>query len=333
MTGTYVSEAMITAFLQTFVNRPEYTVAAKTAAGEWSWRRPSVVVYVKGRRQQRFWGITRKILRQHLEGETTIGLYAIRLVREAEKWVSRCKWIAIDADYETALGDLGSLQYELHQLGVTAVVENSRRGAHLWVFNHTSLVAKQCRLLVSALANRLNVPVKGVDHPEGIEIFPRQDSIRPGAFGNGIRAPLGVHRKDNQRYWFADAPYTVGEQLEFLAGVPRLTAQQLKSLVSELAPTRPGRSGFGAVGSAPEQRKPSFPGPKGSMFRITKHVGPLKRCGRNWVTQCPACRAAGKDTHKDNLSISVAEPTKYICWAHCSKHDIRAALGVPIRFQ
>jgi hypothetical protein len=44
---------------------------------------------------------------------------------------------------------------------------------------------------------------------------------------------------------------------------------------------------------------------------------PFLRCGQ------------GRDRAKDNLAISVAEPHKYLCWAGCTKDQIRAALGAP----
>jgi hypothetical protein len=65
-------------------------------------------------------------------------------------------------------------------------------------------------------------------------------------------------------------------------------------------------------------------------FVILDHVEPRRRVGRNWIAQCPSCAAAGRDRSKDNLSISVEEPWKYICWAGCTKQQIRAELGFPI---
>ena len=65
-------------------------------------------------------------------------------------------------------------------------------------------------------------------------------------------------------------------------------------------------------------------------FVILDHIEKKRRIGRNWVAQCPSCAASGRDRSKDNLSVSVEEPWKYICWAGCTKYQIRAALGVPI---
>ena len=83
--------------------------------------------------------------------------------------------------------DLGS--------NITAALEQSRRGGHLWIFAETPLLASECRIYIYNLALRLGVPVKGGGLKDGIEVFPRQDQIEDGEYGNAIRAPLGVHRK------------------------------------------------------------------------------------------------------------------------------------------
>jgi len=65
---------------------------------------------------------------KHLAGWVTIGLYAINPQSQ------RCKWIAIDADYDDAFFDLGKLKGELELDGVSPALEMSRRGGHLWIF-------------------------------------------------------------------------------------------------------------------------------------------------------------------------------------------------------
>jgi hypothetical protein len=51
--------------------------------------------------------------------------------------------------------------------------------------------------------------------------------------------------------------------------------------------------------------------------------------GHNKVTRCPSCAEEGHDRSGDNLSISIEDPRKYICWAGCSRDMIRAAVGCP----
>ena len=48
--------------------------------------------------------LTIETVRRHLAGELTIGIYAINPA------TLRCKWMAIDADYKTALEDLIKVQ-------------------------------------------------------------------------------------------------------------------------------------------------------------------------------------------------------------------------------
>jgi hypothetical protein len=178
--------------------------------------------------------LTEKIIEQHLAGQVTINLYAINPETQC------CKWVAIDADYETeqAKRDLAKLRNELLLENVFAVQEYSRRGGHLWIFCKNPLPARQCRLFVYNLALRLGVPIKASGFAdEGIEIFPKQDSLAPGALGNGIRAPLGIHRKNDNRYWFVDiGQLTLQAQINALGALPKLTAKQLNELTHHLAP-------------------------------------------------------------------------------------------------
>ena len=178
--------------------------------------------------------LTEKTIEQHLAGQVTVNLYAINPETQC------CKWVAIDADYDTeqAKRDLAKLRKELLLENVFAVQEYSRRGGHLWIFCKEPLPARQCRLFVYNLALRLGVPIKGSGFSEeGIEIFPKQDSLAPGALGNGIRAPLGIHRKDDNRYWFVDiGQLTLQAQIDALCALPKLTAEQLNDLTHKLAP-------------------------------------------------------------------------------------------------
>src|ERR1700686_5340940 len=135
-------------------------------------------------------------VRRHLEGDLTIGVYAM------SPGTQRCKWIAMDGDYKDSLKHLCELQWELQQQKVEAALEQSRRGAHLWIFGEQPLLARQCRLLISGLAQKLGIPVKGAGTAEGIEIFPKHDELKDGDFGNAIRGPLGIHRTISARFWF-----------------------------------------------------------------------------------------------------------------------------------
>jgi hypothetical protein len=66
-------------------------------------------------------------------------------------------------------------------------------------------------------------------------------------------------------------------------------------------------------------------------FRILDYVRATRKDGRNWTARCPSCAQIGRDLSGDNLAIKIKNPRFYRCWAGCTKEEIRAALGQPIR--
>jgi hypothetical protein len=265
-------------------------------------------------------------IRAHLEGRLTIGLYAMNPETQ------RSKWLAIDADYERALYDLCAVQYELTKKGIDVAVEQSRRGGHLWIFLEEPCLAVEGRLLISHIAQQLRVPVKGTrkddgaTHVDGIEIFPKHDTLEPGQYGNGVRGPLGVHQATGLRYYFYGADdFTLDAQIAYLNQRRKLTESQLRALINELPPPEPKRAN-----TVFPRRETRFA--DRSQFSILDYVKVDTRriVSGNYVAQCPSCAAQGRDTHRDNLHIKVFDPRFYQCRAGCDKYAIRAALGCPV---
>ena len=311
--------AMARAFSELFVNRRAYTMQSMRPhpeSGRHYYYRP------KPKDGGRPAGISLEILRQHLAGELTIGIYAINPATQ------RSKWMAIDADYKTALEDLIKLQRQLRDDGVEAALEKSRRGGHLWMLFERPVLARDARIYIYHVAARLDVQVKGAGLPEGIEIFPKQDQLRPEEFGNAIRAPLGVHwgarGSRGWRYWFYGADYTLQDQLAYLMQLPKVSDQHLQSIIAGKSIPRE------FVHQASRLEMPKYIESKPGEFRILEYVEVKRQVGRNWVTRCPSCEAQGHDKSGDNLAVSVDEPRKYCCWAGCTKEMIRAAVGRPI---
>jgi hypothetical protein len=294
-----------------FVNRLAYTMQSHKPAvnGKHYYYRPK-----DGRR------LSLETIREHLNGQVTIGVYALN------PRTQRSKWVAIDADYENALEDLLKLQWELHQDGVEAALEKSRRGAHLWIFAEKPLLARDCRVYIYNLALRLKVPVKGGSGlAEGIEVFPRQDQLGPAEFGNAIRGPLGIHRATGKRYWFYGADYQLDAQLDYLERLRGITEGEMARFIAGLEMPEEFRP-------KPKVELPPYD-PRRREFRILDHVRPTRKRSGNYWTRCPSCSQQGRDQSEDNLAISVADPRKYKCWAGCTKEMIRAALGQPIRME
>lgn len=313
--GLKASPQIVNEYLRLFVNRRAHTVQSMRPhpeSGRHYYFRP------KKRATGAPVELTTETIRRHLEGEITIGLYAIN------PFTQRCKWVAIDADYKNALEDLLKLQYHLWQDNVEPALEMSKRGGHLWILLATPLLAKECRVYIHDVATRLELPVKGSGLADGIEVFPRHNAIGEGEFGNAIRGPLGVHRGAGRRFWFYGADYTLEAQMAYLTRLRKLTEEELRRFIAGVEiPKEP----------APIERTQASDAEKRQRgeFCILDHVGKVRRVGRNYVARCPSCANASHDRSCDNLAILIADPRFYKCWAGCTKEMIRAALGHPIR--
>jgi len=307
-------------YFRLFVNRRAFTLQSQKPhadSGRHYYFRP------KQKATGRPVSLTDDLLKQHLEGAITIGLYALNPATQ------RCKWVAIDADYKESLEDLLKLQYHLLADNVQAALEMSKRGGHLWVFFAEPLLARECRIYIYDLALRLKVPVKEAGLVEGLEVFPKHDELKAGEFGNAIRGPLGIHRGAKRRFWFYGAAYTLEAQMAYLKRLGKVTESKLRRFI--------------AGKSLPEEfvvRRQNGDRPRtisragGPEFHILDHLStPLRKIGRNYVTRCPACAEAGHDRSGDNLAVRIDDPRFYKCWAGCTKEMIREALGCPIRFR
>jgi hypothetical protein len=218
-----VLASVVTEYFHLFVNRRAYTLQSHRPHLESSrhyYYRP------KDKKTGQGLSLTPDTIHRHLEGEITIGLYAINPATQ------RCKWVAIDADYQDALADLIKLGTRLKQDGVDSALEQSGRGGHLWIFMAEPLLGRDCRLYVCDLALRLGIPIKGGRQREGIEIFPKHDALRPGRYGNAIRGPLGVHRGAAQRFWFGGADEELGAQMSYLSSLLKMIREQLARLIA-----------------------------------------------------------------------------------------------------
>ena len=245
----------------------------------------------------------------HLAGQVTVGLYAISPATQ------RSKWLCLDADYSGAVADLTRVQDCLRSDGVHAALEESRRGGHLWFFAEEPLLAVELRTYIFDVLARVGVALKNeAAHLEGVEIFPGQDWLLPGSFGNAMRGPLGVHRSAGRRFWFVGVEHNLAAQIAFLASLPKLIATDLAKLIAGKARATT------TIRTTQKTLK--------SRWSILDFIStPLRRSGREYRTACPSCRLQGGDREGDDLSISIERPSTFRCWHGCTKDEIRRAAG------
>ena len=217
-----VSRALADDYIELFINRHEYSIQATKPMmnGKIGWY---LARHYKTKEPKQLDNAT---VRAHIDGDFTINLYS------TNPDTQRCKWVAIDADYDGSMKDLLQLRYELKQDSILAALEQSRRGGHLWIFAETPLLASECRIYIYNLALRLGIPVQGGGLRKGIEVFPKQDVVEGMDFGNAMRGPLGVHRRIRRRYWFIEAEQTPERQMAYLMKLQKVTEDQLKTFTA-----------------------------------------------------------------------------------------------------
>ena len=120
---------------------------------------------------------------------------------------------------------------DLEQDGVTAYLEPSRRGGHLWLF-FSPLPGATARQFGQRLLGRYDL--------QGIELFPKQDVLKTGP-GSLVRLPLGKHRLTGQRYYFVTpdgepiAP-SVREQVRIMSAPQIVPPAYIRHVSTERSP-------------------------------------------------------------------------------------------------
>jgi superfamily II DNA or RNA helicase/very-short-patch-repair endonuclease len=153
-----------------------------------------------------------------------------------------CCFLAIDFDQASWQDDVTAVLRAGRDRNVPFILERSRsgNGGHLWLFFSEPVPARLARELGSSL---LTAAAERHAHP-GLDsydrLFPNQDTMPQGGFGNLIALPLQKHARAQGNTLFLDdafAPHA--DPWAFLAQTRRLSAQEAESVV---APAR-GRDG------------------------------------------------------------------------------------------
>lgn len=171
------------------------------------------------------------VVQSHLLGRQVIGVYPLL---EDET----CCFLAIDFDKATWQSDVAEVMRSCEDLGVPASIERSRsgRGGHLWIFFESPVPAVNarnlgCAVLTDALERRHQIGFDSYDR-----LFPSQDNIPKGGFGNLIALPLQRAARQAGNTVFLDKNFDPYEdQWLYLASVRRLRLTDCERIVREAA--------------------------------------------------------------------------------------------------
>lgn len=169
------------------------------------------------------------IINRHLRGDCVIGVYP--LLRE-----DACTFLAIDFDEADWRKDVCAVADVCVKYDVPHAIEISRsgNGAHLWFFFKTPTMASQARafgaqLLTLAMQDHAKLNFSSYDR-----MFPGQDIMPKGGFGNLIALPLQKKARVSGGSVFVDRelhPYE--DQWAFLASIRKIEKARLETYMSQ----------------------------------------------------------------------------------------------------
>lgn len=184
---------------------------------------------------RRFLPVTDDVIRWHLSGRDdsgqpfVAGVYPMLLDET-------CFFLAVDFDKAGWQADTTAFLQACRRLGLAAALERSRsgQGGHVWLFFENAIPASLARrlgshLLTEAMEHRPDIGLDSYDR-----LFPNQDTLPQGGFGNLIALPLQKGPRDEANSVFVDddlAPLT--DQWSFLSSVRRIGRAEVEGIVQE----------------------------------------------------------------------------------------------------
>lgn len=180
-----------------------------------------------------FLPITDEVVSQHLDSKVnrTIGVYPM-FADET------CRFLAMDFDKKQWQEDALAVMKVCKEYGISAALERSRsgQGGHIWIFFQENLEASLarklgCALLTKTMDRRNQLGLDSYDR-----LFPNQDTLPKGGFGNLIALPLqGIPRKNGNSVFVDDQLQPYEDQWKFLYQLRRMSRDQVMEFVQAAA--------------------------------------------------------------------------------------------------
>jgi hypothetical protein len=172
------------------------------------------------------------VIENHLRGNIVVGIYPM-LPDET------CSFLAMDFDDADWQKDSSVLRDVCVEFKIPVAVERSRsgKGGHVWFFFENPLPVALARkfgaaLLTCSMGRRHEIRFKSYDR-----LFPSQDTMPKGGFGNLIALPLQKAARENKNSEFIDEKFqSYSDQWAFLSDIQKISEDRLDDFISELSP-------------------------------------------------------------------------------------------------
>ena len=172
--------------------------------------------------------LTESIIKKHLRGDITIGIYPL-LPGDI------CNFLVIDFDKKTYKQDVLAFWNTCDEFNIPIYVERSRsgNGAHVWMFFEESIPAKVARKVGNILLTK-TMEKKSLDLDSYDRIFPNQDTIPKGGFGNLIALPFqGKSAKLGNTVFVNRRFEPIENQIEVLINIKKMKYEEIYEFVDK----------------------------------------------------------------------------------------------------
>ncbi|WP_243710305.1 DEAD/DEAH box helicase [Micromonospora sp. KC213] len=199
---------------------------------------------------------TTEVVAAHLVGDVFMGLYPLMPG-------NTCHFVVADFDGPTAMLDALAYVKAARASAVPAALEISQsgRGAHVWVFFTGAVSAATGRAVGTVLLREAMVLRGSMDLRSYDRLFPNQDVLPEGGFGNLIAAPLQGRRRKDGLTTLLDLgtlePYA--DQWAFLSTLDRLSPGDAERIARQAKQTVTGADVATMSRSAATQVHPALP--------------------------------------------------------------------------
>lgn len=153
---------------------------------------------------RRFKPLDFTVLYEHLSGNITAGIYPLMPD-------NTCRLLAIDLDKADWQQVVSTIRTVCDSWQIDYLVERSRsgNGAHIWFFFAEPILASKARQLGTLILDGAMEQYPALSFESYDRMFPNQDTMPIGGFGNLIALPLQKQARQQGNSTFIDSDFTV----------------------------------------------------------------------------------------------------------------------------